>query len=72
MMNNDAQVIEKISQTAIFQYLSRLVTSDFKKLTLFAVFPYTGAANRSAAVHFAVLSDTRVLVNMYARRVCLN
>jgi hypothetical protein len=56
-IQNNAKVIETIERSALFNYFEKLVDAKTSKVTLFSVFPYTAAANLSAAHAYFLFDD---------------
>ena len=54
---DNAKVMEKISFLAINQYVTGLIKSKIRKLTLFPAFPNSSMVNLTCPVHFVLTSD---------------
>ncbi|MCU0641023.1 MAG: hypothetical protein MUC35_02915 [Candidatus Margulisbacteria bacterium] len=61
---DNAQVREKLEQTALFAYFTSLAESPLHRIVLYSIFPYTAAANLSDAHAFAILDDLDSLVKL--------
>ena len=67
----NAKVMEKLEQTAVFKYFERLMETTMHRQVLFSIFPYTAAANLSDPHPLVMIDDLSKLVNLNSGS-CLN
>jgi len=60
-MENTAKTIEYITHHLMADYMQKLVKVEMGKITLFTVFPVTGAPNLSNPHHFIKILNPNVL-----------
>ena len=54
---DNAKVIEAMEKIAFQTYVEKLVKAEMRKITLFTIFPQTGAPNLSAAAEIVMVDD---------------
>lgn len=54
---DNKKLLETISKFTIHKYLEKLINTDMHKVTLFSVFPHTGAANISDPQNYLMVDD---------------
>lgn len=55
---DNAKVIEKMEKFTLQKYLEKMSDANLQKVTLFTVFPHTGAPNLSDPAYFVLVKDT--------------
>jgi hypothetical protein len=61
---DNAKIIKTIEKYAIHVYLEKIVNTPMKKITLFTIFPHTGAPNLSDAVNYLMVEDLSKLASI--------
>lgn len=61
---DNAKVIKKIEKISFQKYLEKLIDAKMHKITLFASFPYTGAANLSDPQNFVMIDELKKIVGL--------
>ena len=59
---SNSKVIKAIEKFAFQKYLEKLVDADMHKVTLFGIFPQTGAPNYAAAAHYLIVDELEKIV----------
>jgi hypothetical protein len=60
----NAKVIKAIEKFAFHKYVEKLVDAEIHKVTLFPIFPQTGAPNLSSAFHCLLVDDLKQIVSL--------
>jgi len=60
---DQAKVLEAINKFVLGKYIENMITSETSLLTLFTVFPYTGAANISDPVKLIMIEDLKSVIS---------
>ncbi|OGC13428.1 hypothetical protein A3J90_01180 [candidate division WOR-1 bacterium RIFOXYC2_FULL_37_10] len=63
-MENQANVIQYISNHLVTDYVDKLIKVKFSKVVLFTTFPITGAPNISDPRYFAKILNPEVLSDL--------
>lgn len=60
---DQAQVLEAINKFVLSKYIENMITAKTCLLTLYTVFPYSGAANISDPVKFIMIEDQKSVIS---------
>jgi hypothetical protein len=61
---DNAKVMEKLEQTALFAYFEKLMETEMHRQVLFSIFPYTAAANLSDPHPLVMIDDLSQLASL--------
>jgi hypothetical protein len=61
---DNAKVIEAVGKYAVQKYLQKLMISEMHKLTLFSIFPQSGAPNLSDPHHLILIKDLSKMIDL--------
>ena len=61
---DNAKIIKAIEKYAIHVYLEKIVNAPMHKITLFTIFPQTGAPNLSNAVNYLMVDDVSKMASL--------
>jgi hypothetical protein len=61
---DNAKVIETIEKQTLHKYLEKLADAEMHQVTLFKIFPYTGAPDLSQAVHYVLVDDINKMAGL--------
>jgi hypothetical protein len=63
----DTEVIQALNQFAVTSYVQYLAVARYQKITLFSVFPYSGAPNLSEACNILMVKELPGVLKLFGK-----
>lgn len=61
---DNAKLMEAVGKYAAQKYLQKLMVSEMHKVTLFPIFPHSGAPNLSDPQHLILIDDLSKMIDL--------